>query len=86
MLFAILFVFIHAIRDEARSAAARKRTAERTRSSSEQSRGELWLSKRLIQDKCQSHAGLAELQRHIVNCLGHIVVRKSVAAPCVGFG
>ena len=25
--FAILFVFIHAIRDEARSAAARKRTA-----------------------------------------------------------
>jgi uncharacterized membrane protein len=27
LLFAILFVFIHAIRDEARSAAARKRTA-----------------------------------------------------------
>ena len=33
-------------------------------SSSEQSRDELWLS----------HAGLAELQRYIVNCLGHIVV------------
>jgi hypothetical protein len=36
--------------------------------------GDLWLSKRLVQDKCEPHAGLAELQRHILSGLGHIVV------------
>jgi len=35
---------------------------------------ELWLSKRLVQDSCEPHAGLAKLQRHILSGPGHIVV------------
>jgi hypothetical protein len=35
---------------------------------------ELWLSKRLVQDRCEPHTGLAKLQRHILSGPGHIVV------------
>jgi hypothetical protein len=35
---------------------------------------ELWLLKRLVQDKCKPDTGLAKLQRHILSGLGHIVV------------